>query len=50
MALFRKINIPLKTSLCGFIHALLYVRDPNKSEDGENARAFMGRSVFVVEL
>lgn len=24
-----------KTSLCGFIRALLDARDPNKSEDGE---------------
>lgn len=31
-----------KTSLCGFIHALLDVRDPNKSEDGENAPVFYG--------
>lgn len=28
--------------LHSFIHALLDVRDPNKSEDGENARAFYG--------
>jgi len=31
-----------KTSSCGFIHALLDVGDPSKSEDGENAPAFYG--------
>lgn len=36
----RKDKHTSKTSLCGFIHALLDVRDPNKSEYGENARDF----------
>lgn len=41
-SIVQKDNHTSKTSLCGSIHALLDVRDPNKSEDGENAQAFYG--------